>query len=189
MIIIEAEEESYDGICLGYGLCSNGIVGVSSKKYPLIVPRGHDCITLLLGSKEKYQSLFNSRKGGIYWYTPGWIEHSTQPGKERYELLYKQYADKYGEDNAQYLMDMEQNWMKEYDNALYIDWTHLDTDKYIQYTKECAEYLKWQHEVVEGSDSLLSDMLEGHWDHEKFLVLQPGSKIKASFREDIIDIE
>jgi len=186
---IEAEEESYDGICLGYGLCSNGIVGVNSKKYPLIVPRGHDCITLLLGSKEKYQSLFNSRKGGIYWYTPGWIEHSIQPGKERYELVYKQYADKYGEDNAQYLMDMEQNWMKEYDNALYIDWTHLDTDKYIQYTKECAEYLKWQHEVVEGSDSLLSDMLEGHWDHEKFLVLQPGSKIKASFREDIIDIE
>ncbi|MBL7154868.1 MAG: DUF1638 domain-containing protein, partial [Phycisphaerae bacterium] len=34
---------------LGYGLCSNGIVGLSAK-IPIVVPRGHDCITLLLGS-------------------------------------------------------------------------------------------------------------------------------------------
>ena len=44
----------YDASLLGYGLCSNGIVGLSAK-IPIVVPRGHDCVTLLLGSKEKYR--------------------------------------------------------------------------------------------------------------------------------------
>lgn len=186
---IEAEEEQYDGICLGYGLCSNGIIGIHSKKTPLIIPRGHDCITLLLGSKEKYREIFSNRNGGIYWYSPGWIEHSTQPGRERYERLYQNYVEKYGEDNAQYLMDMEQNWMKEYDNAIFIDWPQLSTDKYIDYTKECAEYLQWKSEIVSGSDSLLRDMLEGNWDKSAFLVVPPGSTVKPTYREDIIGID
>ena len=33
-------------IVLGYGLCSNGITGVTANKTGLIVPRCHDCITL-----------------------------------------------------------------------------------------------------------------------------------------------
>lgn len=183
---IEAEDESYDAICLGYGLCSNGIVGIKSEKYSLIVPRAHDCITLLLGSKEKYQEIFHSRNGGIYWYSPGWIEHSIQPGKERYDMVYKNYVEKYGEDNAQYLMDMEQNWMKAYENAIYINWAQFDTVKYIEYTRQCAEFLKWRWDVVEGSDSLLRDMLEGHWDEERFLMVSPGKTIKPTYREDII---
>jgi len=185
---IEAEEESYDAICLGYGLCSNGIVGVKSTKYPLVVPRGHDCITLLLGSKEKYDEIFSKKNGGIYWYSPGWIEHSLQPGKERYEKIYREYAEKYGEDNAQYLMDMEQNWMKEYKNAIYIDWPQLHNDAYICYTKECADFLKWNCDIVKGSDSLLRAMLEGHWDKERFLIVPPGKVIRPTYKEDIISI-
>ena len=118
---IEADEDISDAICLGYGLCSNGVAGISSQKVPIVIPRGHDCITLLLGSKERYRELFDSHSG-VYWYAPGWIEQSHQPGKERYELLYRQYVEKYGEDNAEYLMDMEQNWMKIYNWAIYIDW-------------------------------------------------------------------
>ncbi len=30
----------FDGILIGYGLCSNGVVGLSSQKYPLIMPFG-----------------------------------------------------------------------------------------------------------------------------------------------------
>lgn len=186
---VEREEEEYDGICLGYGLCSNGIIGVRSRKTPLIIPRGHDCITLLLGSREKYQDMFKNRNGGIYWYSPGWIEHSVQPGKERYEQLYRDYAEKYGEDNAQYLMDMEQNWMKEYKYAIFIDWPQLSTEKYIEYTHECAEFLNWNSEVVPGSDSLLKAMMDGNWEQDKFLVLEPGRTVKPTYREDIIGAE
>ena len=33
-------------IVLGYGLCSNGVVGVTAPATGLIVPRCHDCISL-----------------------------------------------------------------------------------------------------------------------------------------------
>ena len=78
---VEREEEDYDAILLGYCLCSNGIVGLRSKKTPIVVPRGHDCVTMLLGSKERYREIFDGHDGGIYWYSPGWIEHSLQPGQ------------------------------------------------------------------------------------------------------------
>ena len=107
--IHDIQDRPYDAILLGYGLCSNGIADIQAPEIPIIVSRAHDCITLLLGSKEQYQSYFESHKG-IYWYSPGWIENSLQPGKERYEKTLKSYTEKYGEDNAEYLMRMEQNW-------------------------------------------------------------------------------
>ena len=110
----------YDASLLGYGLCSNGIVGLGAE-IPIVVPRGHDCITLLLGSKDKYRQYFDSHRG-VYWYSRGWIETSDMPSRERYERTLKEYKEKYGEDNAQYLMEVEQNWMKEYNWATYIDW-------------------------------------------------------------------
>ena len=85
----------YDASLLGYGLCSNGIAGLQAG-IPIIVPRAHDCITLLLGSKEKYREYFDSHPG-VYWYSSGWIEHSLQPGRERVELLLQTYREKYGE--------------------------------------------------------------------------------------------
>jgi hypothetical protein len=101
----------YDASLLGYGLCSNGIVGLSAK-IPIVIPRGHDCVTLLLGSKEKYREYFDSHRG-IYWYSSGWIGAGNPPGKERYEKTLDEYREKYGEDNAKYLMETEQKWMKE----------------------------------------------------------------------------
>ena len=110
----------YDALLLGYGLCSNGIVGLHSQ-IPIVVPRGHDCITLLLGSKDRYKEYFDSHRG-VYWFSPGWIETDNQPGKERFERTLKEYIEKFGEDNAEYLMETEKNWMKEYNWATYIDW-------------------------------------------------------------------
>src|SRR5512136_2427621 len=50
----------YEGILLGFGLCNNGISGLVARSIPLIVPRAHDCITLFLGSKERYREYFDS---------------------------------------------------------------------------------------------------------------------------------
>lgn len=183
---VEAEDEEYDAILLGYGLCSNGIVGIQSKKYPIVIPRGHDCVTLLLGSKEKYRDVFDSMSGGIYWYSPGWIEHSPMPGKERYDNCYKEYVEKYGEDNADYLMEMEQSWLTEYKCALFVDWGLRGNNKLIQYTKECADFLNWEFRLEKGSNQLLKDMLEGNWDEDRFLVIQPNKSVEPSYDNNII---
>jgi hypothetical protein len=186
---VENETEIYDAIILGYCLCSNGIVGLQSKKIPIVIPKGHDCITMLLGSKERYREIFDTHEGGIYWYSPGWIEQSLQPGVERYEKALLEYTEKYGEDNSQFLMEMEQGWMKEYNCALYVDWNMLPNDEYIRYTKECAKYLGWQYRREDGSSSLVSDLFEGKWDADKFLIVPPGKTIKPSYDENVIMVD
>jgi len=180
------EKARYDYIILAYGLCDNGITGLSSPKIPLVIPRAHDCITLLLGSKERYSELFN-KSPGTYWYSRGWIERSLQPGEKRYSTIRDTYVEKYGEDNADYLMEMEQGWFKSYERAFFIDWEELGNSEYYRsYTKECAVYLKWRYEECQGSALLMEKMLSGIFDEEEVLVVPPGMTIAASFDDEII---
>jgi hypothetical protein len=172
----------YDASLLGYGLCSNGIVGLSAK-IPIVVPRGHDCITLLLGSKDKYKEYFDSHRG-VYWYSPGWIESGKQPSKARYEQLLKEYKEKHGEDNAQYLMELEQSWIKEYNWATYIDWGLADSNNYKDYTKRCAEFLHWKYDELKGSPALMQKLVDGHWNKSEFLVVRPDEKICEDLTND-----
>jgi len=178
----DIQKRPYDASLLGYGLCSNGIVGLSAE-IPIVVPRGHDCITLLLGSKDKYQEYFDSHRG-IYWYSPGWIESGKQPSKERYDKLLEEYKKKYGDDNAQYLMEVEQNWIKEYSWATFIDWGLTDSGEYKSYTKRCAEFLHWNYEELKGDPTLMQKLIDGDWNESEFLVVRPGQKIGEDLTND-----
>lgn len=171
----DSKDRQYDASLLGYGLCSNGIVGLKSS-IPVVVPRAHDCITLLLGSKDRYQQYFDSHHG-IYWYSDGWIDCSLQPSKERYETILAEYAEKYGQDNAQYLMEMEQNWMKEYEWATYVDWSLPGSEEHKAFTNECAEFLGWNYDELNGDPALMQRFLDGQWDPQEFLVVEPGQVI------------
>jgi hypothetical protein len=180
---------SYDYILLLYGLCENSIAGLQSERVPLVVPRAHDCITVLLGSRTHYDELFYGHPG-IYWYSRGWIECSIQPGRERYEYTYKEYVDKYGEDNAEYLMEMEQSWFKNYNRAVFIDWDCLNNVEYYRnYTKNCVEYLHWDFVEIKGDPSLLEKMLCGTFDENEVLIVPQGKTISPSYTEGIIKAE
>jgi hypothetical protein len=180
----EAPEEC-DAVLLGYGLCSNGAAGVVARTKPLVIPRAHDCITLFLGSKERYREYFDAHPG-TYWYTPGWIECSLQPGLDRYNFLRRDYVEKYGEDNADYLMEMEQGWMKEYSNAAYIDLGFSDTLRFREYTRECAQWLGWKCDELQGESGLIQSFVTGQWDSERFLIVEPGQTIVASHDETVV---
>ena len=140
------------------------------------------------GSKEHYRSYFDSHPG-TYWYSPGWIDTGTQPGKERYERVYQEYLDKYGEENAEYLMEMDQGWFREYSNAAYVDLGFFDAAEYKEYSKTCAQWLKWSYEEIKGDKELMTRFLNGKWDSEKFLVVEPGNKIVASNDERVLTVE
>ena len=182
------EEQDFDAILLGYGLCSNAVTGLHSERYKLVIPRAHDCATLLLGSKEAYRQIFDSASGGIYWYSAGWNENAVMPSRGRVEKLRVEYEEKYGEDNAEYLMEMEQNWLKEYKSCTFIDWPALHNDKQIAFTKDCAEYLDWEYRQLPGDDSLLRAFLSGEWDDERFLVVEPGRRIAQSYDAGVLGI-
>jgi len=173
-------------IVLGYGLCSRGTEGVRAATCPLVIPRAHDCITVLLGSKERY-ARYVAENPGTYWYSPGWNKHHTPPGPERYENLYAQYVEKYGEDNAEFLMEAEQHWFSSYDNATYVDLTVGATDEDLAYTRKCAAWLNWNFDHQRGDPGLLIDLLSGRWDAERFLVLEPGRTLKITADDRVIE--
>ncbi len=180
----EAPEEC-EAVLMGYGLCSNGAAGVVARTKPLVIPRAHDCITFFLGSKERYREYFDAHPG-TYWYTPGWIECSLQPGLERYNFLRREYVEKYGEDNADYLMEMEQGWMKEYSNAAYIDLGFSDTLRFREYTRECAQWLGWKTDELQGDSGMIRAFVGGEWDADRFLIVEPGQTIVASHDEAVV---
>ena len=184
---IDVVPDGYDAVLMGYGLCCNGIEGVKARGTRLVFLRGHDCITFLLGSKERYKEYFDSHPG-TYWYSPGWIETGTQPGKDRYEAMLKEYIEKYGEDNAEYLMKMEQGWFKEYSNAAYVDFGVGDRAVGREYTKECAEWLGWKYDQLDGDGRLMKDMLAGAWNEKEFLIVEPGQSVVASHDDEVIKI-
>lgn len=178
----------FNAILLGYGLCSNAVVGLVSQKYPIVIPKAHDCISLFLGSREKYKCYFDTHQGGIYWYSRSWIESTPMPSKERYDHTYKHYLEKYGEDNAQYLMEMEQDWLVKYNTCAFVDWQSFDTQHAKDYTKACADYLGWQYEELQGSDALLKNLLDGNWSSHDFLVIPPQKTIAPSYDESVVKI-
>jgi hypothetical protein len=175
-------------IVLGYGLCSRGTEGITTTRCRLVIPRAHDCITLLLGSKERYAK-YVADHPGTYWYSPGWNKEHLPPGKERYDHYYQEYVAKYGEDNAQYLMEMEQQWMTTYNQATYVDLGIGATDDDLKYTRQCADYLGWSCDRQHGDPALMKSLLSGEWPEDRFLILQPGQTMQLTADDRVIDVK
>lgn len=185
---VDAVEPESEAILLGYGLCSNGLAGIEARDRRLVVMRGHDCITFLLGSKERYREYFDGHPG-TYWYSPGWIDTNEQPSKERYERTLARYVETYGEENARYLMEATEGWVRNYGNAAYVDLGVGDTEACKAFTKACADGLGWQCDILKGDPALLRDFLDGRWDPKDFLIVEPGERIVASHDGGILATE
>jgi len=171
---------------LAYGLCSRGVEGLTTQQADLIVPRSHDCIALLMGSRAKHEA-YLADNPGTYWYSVGWNACHTPPGEARYNKLRSEYVAKYGEDNADYLMEMEQEWFRTYSRATYIATHTGNDDEQAAYTRACADWLDWQFDQVTGDLDWLRQLLTGPWhDDERFLIVPPGARVKAVADERVI---
>lgn len=179
----------FDAILLGYGLCSNGVVGVSSKKYPIVIPRAHDCATLFLGSKERYKAIFDEKSGGVYWYTPGWIENTPMPSAESEAEKRELYNERYGEENADYLIETEREWLKNYHCLAYVETPGICAGECRAFTKRAAAYFGLDYAEYDGSLNLLQALLEGDWDAERFLILPPGASAEPSYDSNIVRVK
>lgn len=182
---IDALDGQYDGLLLGYGLCSNGIQGIVARQTPLIIMRAHDCITFFLGSKERYREYFDHHPG-TYWYTPGWIDDNAMPCEERYKATLQTYIETYGEESAQYLMEASENWMTAYNNAAYVDLGIGADGPYRAFTQRAADWLGWKCEYLAGDARLVQAFVAGEWNAEEFLVVHPGEEVIPSYDEQVI---
>lgn len=186
--------QGYDAIVLGYGLCGKATEGLIARDVPLVVPRAHDCITLFLGSRERYQHEFE-QNSGTYWFAHDYIERGKRNGSNLAmgsagpqtdtQVLYEQYVAKYGKDNADYLMEMMGEWSKHYNRAVFVDMGVGDASVAERAARENSERRGWTFERMAGDLVLIRRLLNGEWAND-FLVLQPGEAVALSYDEQVI---
>lgn len=144
---IQAEIEAVcgyaDRIVLGYGLCSNGVVGVVANRQGIVIPRCHDCIALFLGSRAAYDELFD-KIPGTYYLTPGWVEEKKDP----LGIVQDDYTLRVGYETAVWVMQEE---LKHYTHIALISSGLTDTETYRQRAKENAAFFGKQYLEIKGN--------------------------------------
>ncbi len=191
--IDKIEAKHYDAVIMAYGLCGRATAGLQAKTLPLVIPRAHDCITLFLGSREQYAEQFESCSG-TYWYTRDYIERSTgaaTPLSSGADMsvdlhdVYEGYVEKYGKDNAKYLMDVMGTWHNHYQRAVFIDMGISGNDNVEAQAREEAAKRGWTFERIAGSIVLIRRLLNADWEDD-FLILKPGETLAMSYDQNII---
>jgi hypothetical protein len=177
-----AEGKGYDAIALGYALCGTGIAGVRARTIPVVVPRAHDCIALLMGSREKYKEYFNENPG-TYYRSIGWVERQAELTEQVAGIglddNLQQLIDKYGEDAGRFLYEEMSGYKKHYSRLTFIR-TGLEVDDSFRQSAQAEAVEKgWKYEELDGSTTLFRRLLAGDW-NDDFLVVQPGQKVVAS---------
>jgi hypothetical protein len=196
-VLGQGDDQPYEAVLLGYGLCSNGLVGLAAGNVPLVVPRAHDCITLFLGNKQRYVEYFHSHPGA-YFKTSGWIERAqdiVQYGPDSIQKRdglvqsYDELVAKYGEDNARYLWEQLCDLTRNYSRLTYIEMGIEPDGRFEEETRRQAAQRGWEFEKLQGDLSLIQALVDGPWEDERFLVVPPGHRVAASFDGEIIRAE
>jgi hypothetical protein len=196
-----------DAIVLAYGLCGGATAGLEARTVPLVLPRAHDCITLFLGSRERYAR--EAASTPTYWYVRDQLERPGEaaaaggagsgvvlgPGGDppawaadtdaQVAELRAGYVARYGEDNADYLMEVLGAWRDHYRRGAYLA---LETDGASDapaIARAEAERRGWDYARVEGDLVLLRRLLEGTWGDE-MLVLNPGERLAMSYDDAVM---
>ncbi len=191
--IDKIQDTQYDAILLAYGLCGLATHGIKTTRIPLVIPRAHDCITLYLGSRKRYEEEFHTHPG-TYWYSLDYLERYEADSivalgattQKTIDAAYDEFVIKYGKDNADYLMKVMGGWQTHYTRAVYIHMDHDEDDIFEQRAREDASKHGWAFERIQGDRRLLNQLVQGEWPEEDFLVLHPGNAIVQSIDPDLI---
>jgi len=184
----------YEAVLLGYGLCSNGITGLVARSIPVVVPRAHDCITLFMGSRQRYLDYFTGHPG-TYFLTTGWIERDIvtpelQPDSISHQmgmhLSFEELVAKYGQEDAAFLYETLCDTLKNYTRITFIEIGIEPDDRFEHHARQEAADRGWTFEKIRGDMSMIQRLLNGPWDDQEFLTLQPGQQVAAPLNNGII---
>jgi len=192
-----ADTSGYDAIVLGYALCGRGTEGLRAGKTPLVLPRAHDCIGVLMGSREKHRAYFENHPG-VYYRSRGWIEFQ-KPGQRLQPALsagrgqlgerrtLPELIAQYGEDNGKFLFEQFTAYRRKYSGLTYISTGPRGEAASREKAREEANREGWIFEELSGSRRLLEQLVSGEWNAEDFLILPPGASMRATFDSGIVD--
>ncbi len=185
-----------DAIAIGYGLCNRGIVGVRARKIPLVIPRAHDCIALLLGSTRRYLGEMD-REPGTFFQSAGWLE-AARDVEQRQDgftfgpnsnVTFERLAARFGEEAAHYLVEQLEGFTSHYKRLAYIATPVTERTALEAEARRIAETKGLEYQCLAGDTAWLCRLLEGDWRSEEFLVVQPGQSVVFAGGDGLIEAE
>jgi Protein of unknown function (DUF1638) len=165
---IDAAGQKAGTVLLGYGLCSQAIVGLRANGCTLVVPRVDDCISIFLGSRQAYAAQAR-QEPGTYYLTKGWLEVGDTPFGEYDHLL-----ERYGQERADRMIRL---LLHNYTRLAFINTGLQGLAEYRRQAQEIAERFGLRYEEIEGSNALVHKLLLGPWDGE-FIVVSAGQELR-----------
>ncbi len=188
-------EEDYDAVALGYGLCNQGLVGLKAHGLPVVIPRAHDCLGILLGSTKRYLAEME-KEAGTYFQSCGWIEHLPADRTLRplaagagLSLNQEEMIARYGEEAAQFLMEEYAKFTQHYKRLAFIATPVAKAEERKRKAAEIAQQQNWTFERLPGDLGWLRRLVDGEWNEGEFLVLQPHQRVALSHDARLITAE
>jgi hypothetical protein len=186
----EGSGKTYDAILLLFGLCGNATVGLQARKTQLVIPRAHDCCTILLGSRAKFTEHFGEAPSTPFS-SVGYLERGDYFLRTNDEGMagvqtgdaFANLVEKYGEEDARYI------WAEMHPDhgdkrAVFID---LPETSHLGYAaKFQAKAAAAGKEAVElpGNIRLITNLLNGEWDPKEYLIVPPAGAIDGVYDWD-----
>lgn len=188
-------EEDYDAVALGYGLCNRGLVGLKAHGLPVVIPRAHDCLGILLGSTKRYLAELE-KQPGTYFQSSGWIEHLPADRTLRplaagagLSMSREEMIARYGEEAAQFLAGEYAKFTQHYKRLAFISTPVAKVEERDRKAEEIAKQQGWTYERLPGDLGWLGRLVDGEWDDKEFLVLKPHEKVALSYDGSLIAAE
>jgi hypothetical protein len=182
-----------DAIVLAYGLCGGATAGIVARDVPVVLPRAHDCVTIFLGARDRYEAEHEATPG-TYWYVQdqmdrgndlkGWLLGDAARSDEVVATR-AEYVERFGAENADYLMETLGEWSTRYERGTFLDTGLAPSDVASARAKEEAERRGWRFERKLADLQLVQRLLYGQWDDD-FQVLQPGERLAMSYDADVV---
>lgn len=154
-------------IILGYGLCANGLLGISAPRQQLILPRVHDCIELFMGFTDRGKS-----RAGLptthYYLTPGNILNNKDP----LNIMEKEYVPRMGKNAGEWGMKEE---LKHYTHFVLITTQRDDMETIRRQAIANANFFDMKLLEKKSDLEYLKKILNGPYDIPgDFIILNPG---------------
>ena len=179
--------DEVDAVLLVYGLCGAGTAGLVAPGVPLVMARAHDCITLRLGSRERYDEEFRACPG-TYWMSRDFLERNRRGDVATLGVSprgYQDLVDKHGAENAAYIAEVMQRWAAHYQRLVYLEGSDPEPDCYRLEAEQKARRWQLAMQTLPSDHRLVDALLAGDWGPE-FLVVAPGNRVAVGSAEQVV---
>lgn len=183
-----------DAILVCYGLCSRSVIGLTARQVPVVIPRAHDCIGILLGSCKRYLAELDQNPG-TYFQSAGWMKAMRSGPQPQFtfgpntNVTREALIERYGADAADFLVGEFAGFTRHYKRLAYIATPVGDAQKWEGEARGIATARGWNFDRLDGDTGWMKRMLEGNWQEHEFLILEPGTRVALASDERLITAE